>query len=438
MTSSRSFGRHARHSMGRPMIRSLGLAAIVWAAIGHRAVVSDDLTNVPLQDEMPPLVAALDAGICRWREVVEFAGHYRHRLAFALSEADALSWRFVDPETLQPVDDDFVAPNDPESADGFVAKRADAFRWKHIRITKVVRSGNMVVNAPFDLAVANGVRVEYRPPFGQSNGRRFGGAVEVTLIRQTGVAARFPPVAVSEMPLFAVAGSDEFRFRQLGDQAARLRWAYRQLAPSRVVVIVERIMAPAVGGDKPQLPTVGSRTHYFVRTDATYPVVERIESYYVDDGQTKERVTTTAMSDFVSCGPCLVPRRVVTTIRTLEPRKKGGPALWLARTWKSDDVGKRAPRDDDFTITVPKGTDVDGVRDRHRTSFPVLRMSRDDVVATALKPREAAPLGEEEPAERVAGVSELWSARVIGGIVLLAGVLLVAAGGRLAAASRER
>ncbi len=336
-------------------------------------------------DTMPEIVEAIDAGLAEWMSRVTFRGHYRHRIGAAFTVEDALAGRFVDPETgnrlLKP------HPKDPESADGFVAKTEEAFRWEYRRITAIHRNGNSVTNPSFDIAVANGVIVEHRPAYKLGVGQTGAGLVSVYLVTKKGLEGRFPCKGPPTMPLFAVAGSTGRPFSPREGYNERTRWAIRQIDPTRLVVAVERVTNAPKGT---QAQSVGLRDYYWIKMGRRYPVVERIDSYEMRYGQVGDLGSRTVFSDLCVVGNgCVIPRHVSSVLR-LDTRARNGKRLWLGRSWHSDDLGRKKPTRADFVISVPKGTIIEGLPGKRDSVFDVMSIDPKSVVAPTSGPAQSA------------------------------------------------
>lgn len=92
------------------------------------------------------------------------------------------------------------------------------------------------------------------------------------------------------------------------------------------------------------------------RMDESDPIVERISHTVIhDDGKANEYHVV--LSRFVDCGGVLLP----SLIRRAH---KLGVSGVHGLTWRSSDMGDRAPTDDDFVVSVPAGVSLHGLKIR--------------------------------------------------------------------------
>ena len=92
-------------------------------------------------------------------------------------------------------------------------------------------------------------------------------------------------------------------------------------------------------------------------TEPATPVVETIRMSYSRRNRPDLEIINQC-GDFVDCHGLLVPR----TIRSAANATIQETKTWMAFEWRSDDLGAREPKDEDFVLTLPAGTLVHGIK----------------------------------------------------------------------------
>lgn len=143
----------------------------------------------------------------------------------------------------------------------------------------------------------------------------------------------------------------------------------------------------------------------------TLPVVESItERYLTADGHTSSEKRT-VLSRFVNCNDVMVASRVLRM-------KRSGDDPVQVSSWISHDLGQRAPRDNDFVITVQPDTTVIGLSTLPRVedgvrAFDMTRLRTADV-------REQHNMPSPEATDAQASSSRVrFGATIIGSVVLV-------------------
>lgn len=397
------------------------LATIVFAGacLAEAAEgVSEDSASQPdvvLHDTMPSVVEAVEAGILQWRETLTFSGNYHHRMGAGLTLEDALAGRFVDPETEKPLA--AVHPKDTESADGFLAKSPDAFRWSYRRINALRSRGRIRINPSFDLVAGHGVVARYVFP-----AAGVGGSVTVTRSSGSGFLDRFPCRGIPIAPFFAVSTGKENLFASAKESPEHRRWGYRRIASDKLLVVVDRTAAVPVGESASQLTI---QCHYVIRTNSRLPLVESIATYLTQDGAKRELVTKTEFSDFVRLKDGTeVSRRVACAVMKRSSSVRPGESLWISRIWHCSNLDTNVPSDRAFVLTVPEGTTVKGLRASSTTRFDISAIRPEDVIASG---NDVIRQGNESrPFVTPLSASRMIRYRILGSFFLVLGLIVLA------------
>ena len=397
----------------------------VQLMLASGAIWASPPENLAFEEKMPPVVEAIDTAIAEWMRVVTFCGNYRHRVGVALSRENALAGRFIDPKTGERLRT--VHPDDSESADGFVAKTEDAFRWSYHRITPLAHQANYIVNSSFDIAASNGVVVQYRP-LQAAGRRRIGGVVSVFLAKDDGLKGRYPCPGPPFMPLFAVAGTTGRPLSPREGYNERTRWAVKQRGAKDLLIVIERAPASPKGIETGDMRFL---SYYHFTLSGRYPVLNRVTSGsstgdYAATAPQFETMPVTELSSFVPAGKgCSVPRHVASAM-PIELRSAAGKKLWLGRIWHSDDLGKCQPSKDDFLITVPEGTRIEGISGKNDRVFDVQSIQSEDVVSATAGPAPPSAFARENLSPTSVGTGSSAYIRLFGIALAMVGLICLA------------
>jgi hypothetical protein len=96
------------------------------------------------------------------------------------------------------------------------------------------------------------------------------------------------------------------------------------------------------------------------RTDVSPPVMERIDMVNDFPSLNSKQECVVIFEDFVQCEGGLMPRCVRKAFGPIVPRGKEKP-VWLASEWKSTDLGKVRPTEEDFVYVAPATSSIVGL-----------------------------------------------------------------------------
>lgn len=108
---------------------------------------------------------------------------------------------------------------------------------------------------------------------------------------------------------------------------------------------------------------VKEKVHFWMSPEG--PVVDRIENENVGKEHRSTRVNIA--SDFRKCQAGYAPAKVISVSKSHHDKYPQYDSISL-KTWTSKDLGKSAPSDKDFLVSIPANTGVDGIKDYVSTS----------------------------------------------------------------------
>lgn len=405
--SRRGFGRGMRlwRAVGRGLAVVAGTIVLCVAGLARAA------------DDVEATVAALEAAVEEWRQSLEFFCHYTYRQGVAASKTDALEGRFGSR---------VGRPRDEDTATGVFCKRGSQVRCsvdfgqrpkrvpskrpKDVLVTTVscdeVSSGELCLSYWLPHGVVGSASI-FRRPDAEMGRLSSGGAMgQVLTSFEFGGGVEGKPLG----GFSARPGSQE-----------TLRRRIVKLPADRVRVVLERQSARGFRHLRQVTFWTGPRL----------PVIEKVEELIEDPPLGVRREHVGQASDFVPCGGGLLARRVREASGPVVPQGEK-TAVWVAREWVAEDLGQRAPRDEDFVVRVPATVPIAGLKNPPPPGTErAIDLTR-YTLADLQPPGVVLPLPEGRPVPGEQGVFRvaIRIALVLGGAAVLVAFLVLGAARR--------
>jgi len=380
-------------------VRAVLAGAVMWTL----PVASNSAAD---QASVDAAVATLDAAVGKWRQQVEFKCRYTYKQGIAASREDALAGKFKRTAEGKPDCDvatgvfDRLGPNVRFSID-FGRPPADA---------SLRGDATALTNVSFDSVVSNELLLKYLPLHG-----KFGGTLRVAR-RPLAERSLLRSDATSDNylnPLFVgggVSGSPLASFRPRPGYGETVSRSVAKLDSTKLQVTMIR---RGRGGTQ--------KKAVVFRTDLDPPVIEEISDIIDSPGKGPRAEDTVYLSAFVKCGDvwlASVVREAGGPLRT-----QNGEIVWVGKEWSSADLGKRSPTPDDFSIHVPEGVRVRGIK---RSPSPikgreinVLKLGLADLDNSPFA-KDSIPVTEAVPERRAVSTSIV----AIGAAIVVAALIL--------------